>query len=274
MQKGKLMSIERKPLNSLCATLCYALGIEPPKQANEKNPFLAEYIDSSFLGKKVDRLVMYNPDAVAEWIFRKYPYLLEGVLNANGFELPLESPMPSVTPVCFGTMYTGAEPSVHGIEKYEKKLITIDTFFDALVRAGKKVAICSQSNCSMSVIYLEREIDYFIYPTVEEINAKALELIAKDEYDVLVVYNTNYDYIMHKNGPESTKALAELRLNGSMFGTIYNAINNCWKNKHDTLLGFAMDHGCHEIDGDSGSHGLDMDEDRQILHTYKAIVKE
>ena len=126
----------------------------------------------------------------------------------------------------------------------------------------------------MSIIYLEREIDYFIYQTVEEINAKALELIAKDEYDVLVVYNTNYDYIMHKNGPESTKALAELRLNGSMFGTIYNAINNCWKNKHDTLLGFAMDHGCHEIDGDSGSHGLDMDEDRQILHTYKAIVKE
>jgi hypothetical protein len=171
MKKGKLMSIERKPLNSLCATLCYALGIEPPKQANEKNPFLAEYIDSSFLGKKVDRLVMYNPDAVAEWIFRKYPYLLEGVLNANGFELPLESPMPSVTPVCFGTMYTGAEPSVHGIEKYERKLITIDTFFDALVIAGKKVAICSQSNCSMSIIYLEREIDYFIYPTVEEINA-------------------------------------------------------------------------------------------------------
>ena len=37
---------------------------------------------------------------------------------------------------------------------------------------------------------------------------------------------------------------------------------------HDTLIGFAMDHGCHEIDGDLGSHGLDMPEDLNIVHLY------
>ena len=37
-----------------------------------------------------------------------------------------------------------------------------------------------------------------------------------------------------------------------------------------TLVGFAMDHGCHEIDGDAGSHGLDMEEDLTIVHLYKA----
>ena len=45
-----------------------------------------------------------------------------------------------------------------------------------------------------------------------------------------------------------------------------------WKS-HNSLVGFAMDHGCHEIDGGCGSHGLDMEEDLNILHTYKAFPK-
>ena len=43
--------------------------------------------------------------------------------------------------------------------------------------------------------------------------------------------------------------------------------------KHNTLMGFAMDHGCHEIDGNCGSHGLDTDEDLNITHFYKVLPK-
>ena len=38
----------------------------------------------------------------------------------------------------------------------------------------------------------------------------------------------------------------------------------------DTLVGFCMDHGCHDIDGGCGSHGLDMEEDLNIVHLFKA----
>ena len=41
-----------------------------------------------------------------------------------------------------------------------------------------------------------------------------------------------------------------------------------------TLVGFAMDHGCHEIDGGCGSHGLDMPEDINIVHLYKGYPKK
>jgi hypothetical protein len=34
-----------------------------------------------------------------------------------------------------------------------------------------------------------------------------------------------------------------------------------------------MDHGCHAIDADAGSHGLDMEEDLNIMHLYKAYPK-
>ena len=35
-----------------------------------------------------------------------------------------------------------------------------------------------------------------------------------------------------------------------------------------------MDHGCHEIDGDHGTHGLDMEEDLNIVHLYKGYKKK
>lgn len=262
-------------IDTICSTLAYAMGIEAPKFAAEKNFELANYIDKVFDGEKADRIVMYNPDAIAQWIYQKYPEYLGSVKEATDKEIFLSTVMPSVTPVCFATMYTGAQPPVHGIQKYEKPIIAIDTIFDALVRAGKKVAVITYGKCSLSKIYLDRNMDYYHFDVggIEAVNAKAMEVILRDEHDFIVIYNGNYDRVMHKNGPESAGALAELRLNDHVFGMISNLIKTHWKH-HNTLVGFAMDHGCHEIDGGCGSHGLDMPEDINIVHFYKGYCKE
>lgn len=262
-------------LDTVCATLAYAMGIEAPKSAAPKNHDLAHYIDQVFEGKKADRIVMYNPDAIAQWIYEKYPQFFNDVKENAEIEIPLATVMPSVTPVCFGTMYTGAQPQIHGIRKYEKPIITIDTLFDALVRAGKKVALITYKRCSLSRIYLGRDMDYYHFEegNVEDVNAKAMEVLLQDQHDVVIIYNGNYDAMMHKKGPESAEALAELRLNGHIFACISKLIKENWKH-HNTLVGFAMDHGCHEIDGGCGSHGLDMTEDINIVHLYKGYAGE
>ena len=58
-----------------------------------------------------------------------------------------------------------------------------------------------------------------------------------------------------------------MRANVTAFAQFAAQIRKSWAD-HDTLVGFAMDHGCHEIDGDLGSHGLDMPEDLNIVHLY------
>ena len=117
-------------------------------------------------------------------------------------------------------------------------------------------------------------MDYYHFDEggIEAVNAKAVEIILRDEHDFIVIYNGNYDRVMHKNGPESAGALAELRLNDHVFAMLSNLIATHWKH-HNTLIGFAMDHGCHEIDGGCGSHGLDMPEDINIVHCYKGYPK-
>lgn len=260
--------MERAPLQSLCAAIARVTGIDAPSSAASYDGRLTGYAASVLGDRTADRVFMYNPDAIAEWIADKYaPYLRE-VTALTDLRLPYRTVMPSVTPVCFGTMYTGASPEVHGIQAYVKPVITIDTLFDALIRAGRRPAIVCTAGDSLSKIYLERKMDYFFYRTIEEVNAKAAELILEDRYDFIVVYNGNYDSVMHKFGPESPEALAELRCNSRAFAAFCALIREHWQD-HDTLVGFAMDHGCHGIDGGCGSHGLDMPEDMLIAHHYK-----
>ena len=108
---------------------------------------------------------------------------------------------------------------------------------------------------------------------VDKMNAKAAELIMKDEHDLIVIYNGNYDSVMHKKGPEGLEALCELRSNDHAFGELCELVERHMTDKN-VLVGFAMDHGCHEIDGENGSHGLDMEEDLNIVHLYKGYKKK
>ena len=262
-------------LDTVCGALCYAMGIEPPEHAATPNEAMVKYIDEKLGGKKLDRIFMFNPDAVAQWISEKYPQLMDGVLNHTELAVPLFSPFRPVTPVCFATMYTGAQPDVHGIAEYKKPILTVDTIFDAMIRAGKRCAIIAAATCSIGSIFLNRDVDYYFAGEAAEANAVAARLIMEDQHDFIVCYNGDYDYWQHRDGPEGLVPLATLKTNAQAFYTHQLLIKECWKN-HNTLMGFAMDHGCHEINDPAkpqykGTHYDDIPEDRNICHYYRII---
>ena len=260
-------------ITGVAAALCQAMGAAAPQQADAPLMPIVQLVADHAKSGRADRLFMYNPDAIGQWLFQKYTLKFAPVQRHTQLALPLCTVMPSVTPVCFASLYTGAQPQVHGIRKYEKPVVRTDTVFDALLREGKRIAILADTGCSIAKIFLERQMDYFIYDTIEEINRKALELISRDEHDMIVVYHTDYDSIMHKNGTEADASMEALDNDVAAFDAFAEAIKTHWK-QHDTLIGFAMDHGCHDIDGGCGSHGLDMAEDLNIMHFYGVISAE
>jgi len=141
-------------ISSVAATAAAMLGIAPPEHASEAYDALAEH--------KTERMLIYNPDAVGLWLYEKYKPLFAEAEKRSDFILPAHSYMPSVTPVCFATMYSGASPELHGIQSYTKPILTIDTLFDALIRAGKRGAIIAEPRCSIAKIFLDRNMDYYI----------------------------------------------------------------------------------------------------------------
>lgn len=259
-------------ITSVAQTILESFGFNN-SDMDKSNDILISLINKKTNGRGVDRIFMFNPDAVALWLFQKYTTLFSRTLLCSDVAVPMLSVMPSVTPVCFASMYTGVMPEVHGIKAYKKPVLKQNTVFDEFIENGKKCAIVSTEGDSISKIFLERNMDYYIYETEEEVNRKADELIKEDKYDLIVVYNGNYDSTMHHTGPEAPEAIDVLKENIKTYSDFVDEINREWKN-HDVFYAFAPDHGCHEIDGDSGAHGLDMEEDMNIIHFYGVKPKK
>ena len=220
-----------------------------------------------------DRVFVYNPDAIGEWIMEKHPDHFREAMMRTDLTENLSAVYPPVTPVCFASMYSGMTPEEHGIRKYEKPVLKVNTLFDDLAAAGKKVAIVCTAGDSIAEIFKERDIDYYIYEDRHLCNLKALELIEEDRHDLIVLYNGNYDWAMHRFGPEGRRSMKELSENVDTFCKIHDAIEKQWKN-HNTVLFFSPDHGCHRSLLPPGKHGARIPKDMNIRHLYSFLCRE
>ena len=214
-----------------------------------------------------DRVFMYNPDAIGEWMVEKHPEIFVPLMEKVDLSENMSSMFPPVTPVCFASMYSGLEPEQHGIMKYEKPVLKVNTVFEDLAAAGKKAAIICTAGDSIAEIFKERPIDYFIYDDHNLCNLKALELIEQDEHDLIVLYNGNYDWAIHRFRPEGRRSLKELRANIETYCKLCDAIRKHWKT-HNTVLFFSPDHGCHNSILPPGNHGKNIPKDMNIRHFY------
>lgn len=249
------------------ATVARLMGFSMPEEADCANSVVLDAAAKKLDGKSIQRALLYNPDAIALWLYQKYTEYFLPVIRNTCVALPVYSVMPSVTPVCFASMYSGLMPEKHGIQAYVKPVLSVTTLFDAAIAAGHKPIIISTEGDSITKIFLERKMDYIVCQTPDECNAQALKVIEDNVHDIIVVYNGNFDATMHRWGPESTEALAQLTHNAQSFEMLSTAAQKAWQDI-PSMTAFLPDHGCHEIDGQLGSHGLNMAEDMNIIHFY------
>ena len=260
-------------MTHMAATIALAMGAGVPSQADRSIPLVDAFVERNLGVRKADRVLLYNPDCVGLWLYQKYTDLFIPVTNATQLAVPVSTVNPSWTPVCFGTMYTGVLPEVHGIQGYTKPVITVDSLFDSLARSGKRVALVAVENSSMAIIFQNRPIDYFIVPYDDAATEKGLELIAQDRHDVVVVYNQEYDDMIHRTTPESPQAMEALKHHIRDFGRLTGAARAHWAD-HDTLVCWATDHGNHVDWRGRGTHGEYRPEDINVMHFYGVYPKK
>ena len=263
----------KEKLTGLSGSLCKCMGIESPINSEGICQDLVDYIFSQTNNEKIDKVVMFNPDAIGEWIYNLYYSNFEKFRQNAPYEQKFLTVYPPKTPVCFGSMYTGASPSVHGIQSYTKPVIKIDSIFDALIRAGKKPCIVAVKNSSMSKIFNERNMDYYFEDYDNEVVNKAIELIKQDTYDFICIYNQEYDDVMHRSHPKSFLSKRAIKHYNDNFEKIALCVKDNMK-KYNTLLGCATDHGTHREWYLLGQHGKNIPKDMNIVHFYGVYKKQ
>ncbi len=254
---------------SVTPTVCSLMGVDAPRVSSA--PPIGSVLDaaSKILGKKrTKKVLLYAPDAIGESLYRDYSRLYAGVKRLAPLEAEMRSVLPTYTPVCFSSMFTGAQPETHGIRKYEKPVLSCDTLFDALARAGRRVAIVAVRNSSIDLVFRNREIDYYTEEYDPQVEARVLELLKVGDYDIILPYHQEYDDLMHASTPRDPKALEAFRRHLRSFETLGKAFNERY-GAEDRVLAFLPDHGTH-IDPKTGkgAHGTDSPEDVNVRHFW------
>jgi hypothetical protein len=248
-------------LRTVTPTVCAALGIPPPAAASSAP------VDA-LRGVRSRRVLLYAPDAIGTWLVREHPAEFDRVRRHAPIEVAVSAMLPSVTPVCFAAMLTGAGPDHHGIMRYEKPPLACETLFDAVAAAGLRAAIATVRESSIDLLFRDKPADRFIEDHDPDVTARTLELLRADEHDLILAYHQEYDDAIHRTEPRSPEALAAMRRHVESFERLAAAAREAW-GPAGGLVAFLPDHGTH-VDPATGrgTHGSDLPEDLEVTHFY------
>jgi len=256
-------------------TICRAMNLTLPVTTNV--PPLQEIlktVEAKCRGEFIEKCLVFAPDAIGVRQLQLGENFNEELMRVTGQEVSLSSVFPPKTPVCFASMFTGAEPKVHGIMKYEKPVLTCETIFDSLVKAGKKTAIVAVKNSSIDLIFRKREIDYYSELYDREVLEKSSELLEENNHDFILAYEQEYDDYLHNSDPFDSRATEIISQHIKNFINIAERFHNSWSN-YNRMLVFAPDHGAH-LDKNylTGNHGDDIAEDMEVKHFFGIFSKK
>jgi hypothetical protein len=256
-------------IQAVTPTLCRLLGLDAPALCAV--PPLERVLSAARARTgegRIERCLVYAPDAVGNHLQPGCPDLFTEIARLAPVAVPLRAVFPPKTPVCFASMFTGASPASHGIRRYEQPVLRCDTLFDAMVRAGRRVAIVAVTDSSIDRIFRGRNLDYFSESYDPDVTARALALIEADEHDFILAYHQEYDDLLHETTPFSDSAILAFRHHVAAFRELVEAADKYWL-RYDRAMVFAPDHGAHlDPETMTGAHGEDIPEDMELTHFY------
>ena len=266
----KNYNVESLPtLTTITPTLCALMGIEPPSISTKQTLIkIITIAKERLLSSNLEKTLIYVPDAIGATFLDDHEELAKKIEKIVPFKVEVCSIFPPKTPICFASMFTGAQPDVHGITSYERPVLECETIFDVLIHAGKKVAIVAVKDSSIDLIFKDRDIAYYSEYYDPHVTVRAIELIKSDIYDFIVIYNQEYDDMLHKTTPSSPQCINATKHYIESLELLKCAIDKYWS-KYNRLVAFMPDHGAH-IDPETGkgTHGLNIPQDMRVYHFF------
>ncbi len=260
-------------LTNFAPTVSMAMGIEKGEHMSAPVTELADALIQN-AGGTIEKALFLHADAVPAYVVKKNPEIFVSVRNVTQFEVPFHAVMPSITPVCFAAMFSGAYPANNGVPEYCPPVITDElvqpsiscgTLIDILVQAGKKVAVITCADGCIAAMLHSRGADIYTFSGNYDkmVYENACSVLQENRYDVIFIYQLAFDHIMHAFGPESQQALDALNVITNRFETLAEMAQEVWKG-HRIMTVFNSDHGSHLQPDGTGNHGKDIPEDMDI----------
>jgi len=255
-------------MKRVAPTVSAALGLPPPASAAAGPvPEIAEALSGS------ERLAILAPDALGEFAWGKWHHVMPFMESLHQERsLTLKSILPSVTPVNFACMVTGAELSVHGV-RVKTEDFQCETLFDVVREHGGQSAGVGLDGYTGDKL-LGRCAD--IWGKAGEgddqrVADKIQEIVEYHEPQFLIAQLGRVDTLFHKLGPSSPEVVPMLRETDARLGRLIPFLTS---NRYAVIL--LADHGQHDRKDagpgeKKGKHGTDSPEDCLVPCTWISV---
>lgn len=252
-------------MTDIAPTVSACLNLPPPAQAS--GAVIGE-IAEDLAG--CGRVAVLAPDALGVFPWRRWrkemPFLWS--LHAE-HSVVLRSIPPSVTPVNFSAMVTGAEMPVHGVRS-KTDAIACETLFDVVRRAGGKSAGVGQEGHTGCELLARHACIRGNVPAGSDARVadKIIQIVDDGAPQFLIAQLYEVDWCFHKFGPSSPSVVPILRETDGRLERL---------TRHLKPAGYGViilsDHGQHDVpdapDGQNkGDHGTDAPEDCLVPCTW------
>ncbi len=258
------MNPQEYPIQAVAPTVAEVLGLDRP-ETMEADPIACVVDDLS----GVKRVAVLGIDA---WGVKQFEHWRQQMPFVSGLIekrfATLRSILPSVTPVNFGCMVTGAEVAIHGARTRDDTF-ACPSLFSLLREAGRKGAGLGRAGYTGDSL-LGRHADLSAQgraDTDEDVEDFFVDMVANELPDFAIVQLGGTDDVFHACGPyseEAGDALAEA---------------DAWARRCTDMLlteGYGVlilaDHGQSPVDGAEGelrgSHGTGSDADSLVPFTW------
>jgi predicted AlkP superfamily pyrophosphatase or phosphodiesterase len=247
-------------LDMICVapTVSKVLGVRPPS-SSEKAPH-SEVIRTL---EATDRLLVLVIDAfgLSTWRAVKERTPCFNSLHAVHGDT-IDSVMPTITPVNFATMLTGASPASHGITNREQPL-TLETIFHVLRGEGMSSATAAKAVSSLGILISPHADRPGIAAsnTDDEVTSIAIESL-KGGSNLVWVQLLDVDDAGHAHGPLSAEGHEAASRADSNLRKILGAAH---REGYSAVV--LADHGQHTVMKDGairGTHRTDTPEDVEV----------
>ena len=257
------MDYQEYPMQAVAPTVAAILDLPAP--AASEAPPIPPVVDDL---KGTTKMAVLAVDALGLFIRRHWrermPFLTSLLRERSA---ALRSIQPSVTPVNFGCMVTGASLEVHGARTRDTAF-ECETLFDVLRAAGRTSAGLGRAGWTGSNL-LGRFADLSADEAKTDADVETVlhTILEEQQADFVIVQFGLTDETFHAHGPYSTEAgdaaaEAEARL--------ARAVPVCRAHDYGVLI--LADHGQHPVDAEDGQrrgvHGTEADEDSLVPLTW------
>lgn len=218
----------------------------------------------------VRRVAVLAPDAlgILPWkLWRDEMPFLKSLHERRS--ILLESIMPSITPVNFACMLTGAELDTHGMKTREMEFLC-ETVYDVVRSGGGKSAGVGHKGYTGELMLARcADIPCIAEPgTAGTVTGEIVAVVERHAPDFLIAQYGNIDTVFHRVGPSDPSVVPMMR---ELDDALEKAVGCLTKAGAGVIL--LADHGQHDAPdakpGENlGRHGSDCPEDRLVPCTW------